>query len=115
MIYATAGACASGSGTFHHLFDTLRPCRYTVANTTPEADMSNPATASIPAIHIGDTVTYSHTFIDRHSRYPNDMQSAQGKVRALHTLKSGIVMADIDWNKPGLPKRVNVKNLTSAI
>jgi hypothetical protein len=40
------------------------------------------------------------------------MQSAQGKVRALHKLESGIVMADIDWNKPGLPKRANIKNLT---
>lgn len=77
--------------------------------------MSNPATASLPAIRIGDNVTYSHTFIDRHSRYPNDMQSAQGKVRALHKLESGLVMADIDWDTPGLPKRVNVKNLTSTI
>jgi len=76
--------------------------------------MSNQARVS-PAIQIGDAVTYSHTFIDRHSRYPNDMQSARGKVRALHTLKNGIVLADIDWNTPGLPKRVNVKNLTSTI
>jgi hypothetical protein len=73
--------------------------------------MPNQARVS-PAILIGDSVTYSHTFIDRHSRYPNDMQSAQGKVRALHKLESGIVMADIDWNKPGLPKRANIKNLT---
>jgi len=77
--------------------------------------MSSRATAFIPAIQVGDTVTYSRTFIDRHSRYPNDMQSAQGKVRALHKLQSGIGLADIDWNKPGLPKRVNTKNLTNMI
>ena len=77
--------------------------------------MSNPARVLSPAIQIGDTVTYSHTFIDRHSRYPNAMRSAQGKVRALHKLETGIVLADIDWNTPGLPKRVNVKNLTSTM
>jgi hypothetical protein len=37
--------------------------------------------------------------------------SAQGKVKALHRLDSGIILADIAWNKPGLPMRVNVKNL----
>jgi hypothetical protein len=63
-------------------------------------------------ITIGDTVAYTDSFIDRHSRYPSGIQSAQGKVTALHTLKSGSILADIQWNKPGLPKRVNIKNLT---
>lgn len=76
--------------------------------------MPNQARVS-PAIQIGDIVSYNHTFIDRNSRYPNDLQSAQGKVMALHKLGTGIVLADIDWNKPGLPKRVNVKNLTNTI
>jgi hypothetical protein len=62
-------------------------------------------------ISIGDIVAYTDSFIDRHSRYPNDVPSAQGKVTALHSLESGVILADIHWNKPGLPKRVNLKNL----
>jgi len=64
-------------------------------------------------IEVGDTVAYSDSFLDRPNRYPSDMPSAQGKVRLLHRLDNGIVMADIEWDKPGLPKRVNVKNLVS--
>jgi hypothetical protein len=76
--------------------------------------MSNRSKVS-PAVQVGDTVAYTDSFIDRHSRYHNEMQSAQGKVKALHQLQSGSVLADINWNKPGLPKRVNIKNLTKAI
>ena len=64
------------------------------------------------SIEVGDTVAYNQSFLDRNSRYPNDLPSAQGKVKALHKLEKGIIMADIDWNKPGLPKRVNLKNLS---
>jgi hypothetical protein len=35
-------------------------------------------------------------------------------VKLLHHLDEGIILADIEWNKPGLPKRVNVKNLTKT-
>jgi hypothetical protein len=42
------------------------------------------------------------------------MPSAQGKVKVLHRLDTGVILADIAWNKPGLPKRVNVKNLTKT-
>jgi len=62
-------------------------------------------------IAVGDSVAYTESFLDRHSRYPSDMPSAQGKVKALHRLDSGIILADIAWNKSGLPMRVNVKNL----
>jgi hypothetical protein len=81
--------------------------------TTPEAETSNRSTVS-PAIQVGDTVAYTDTFIDRHSRYPNDLQSAQGVVKALHTLDSGMILADIDWNRPGHSKRINLKNLTKV-
>ena len=65
-------------------------------------------------IEVGDTVAYSDTFIKRQNRYPTDMPSAQGKVKVLHRLDTGVILADIAWNKPGLPKRVNVKNLTKT-
>lgn len=66
------------------------------------------------AIEVGDTVAYSDTFLDRQNLCPSDMPSAQGKVTVLHRLDSGVILADIAWNKPGLPKRVNVKNLTKT-
>ena len=65
-------------------------------------------------IEVGDTVAYSDTFIKRQNRYPTDMPSAQGKVKVLHRLDNGVILADIAWNKSGLPKRVNVKNLTKT-
>ena len=63
-------------------------------------------------IQVGDTVAYSENFLDRHNRYPTNMPAAQGRVKALHRIEGGLILADIDWNKRGLPKRVNVKNLT---
>lgn len=63
-------------------------------------------------IAIGDTVAYSDSFLDRNSRYPNNMLAARGQVTALHYLDKGIILADVQWDKPGLPKRVNAKNLT---
>ena len=65
-------------------------------------------------IIVGDSVDYSDSFLNRQNQYPSNMPSAQGKVKALHYLDKGIVLADIEWNKPGLPKRVNAKNLTRA-
>ncbi len=65
-------------------------------------------------IKVGDTVAYSDSFIKRQNRYPTDMPSAQGKVTVLHRLDGGVILADIEWNQPGLPKRVNVKNLTKT-
>jgi hypothetical protein len=68
-----------------------------------------------PVIQVGDTVAYTETFIERHGPHLKDAQSAQGQVTALHDLESGATLADIDWNKPGLPKRVNVKKLIKPV
>jgi hypothetical protein len=65
-------------------------------------------------IKVGDTVAYSDSFLDRQNQCLSNMRSAQGNVKALYHLNEGIILADIDWNKPGLPKRVNVKNLTKT-
>lgn len=62
-------------------------------------------------INIGDTVAYTNAYLDRQSRFHPDMQSAQGKVTALQKLNTGETLADIEWDKPHLPKRVNIKNL----
>jgi hypothetical protein len=62
-------------------------------------------------ITIGDTIAYTSSFLDRQNVGVASAVSAQGKVVALHRLESGILLADIEWDKRGLPKRVNVKNL----
>lgn len=62
-------------------------------------------------INIGDTVAYTKDYLDRQSRFHPDMRSAQGKVTALQKLNTGETLADIEWDKPYLPKRVNIKNL----
>jgi hypothetical protein len=36
-------------------------------------------------ISIGDIAAYTDSFIDRHSRYPNDLPTAQGKVTPIYT------------------------------
>jgi hypothetical protein len=74
-------------------------------------DQRIPSTAPHCRIEIGDTIAYTRAFVDRHSRYPNALPAARGTVKALHRLQNGSILADIEWNKPHLPKRVNIKNL----
>lgn len=80
---------------------------------TPERNVSDQSTMP-QKILIGDAVAYTQSFLDRQNRYPTPVSSAQGEVKALHRLDTGIILADIEWNAPGLPKRVNVKNLTKT-
>ena len=63
-------------------------------------------------IVVGDTVAYSDSFLNRQHLCPSDLRDARGRVKALRRLDSGVILADIEWNNRGLPKRVNVKNLT---
>jgi hypothetical protein len=65
-------------------------------------------------IEVGDTVAYNDSFLARQNRCPSDLPSARGKVNVLHRLDSGVILADIEWNSRGLPKRVNIKNLAKA-
>jgi hypothetical protein len=62
---------------------------------------------------IGETVAYSETFLDCNRQYANNMPGARGKVTALHYLDK-VTLADVEWDKPGLPKRVNIKYLVVA-
>jgi hypothetical protein len=65
-------------------------------------------------IEVGDTVAYSGRFLARQHLYPSDLPSARGTVIALHRLDSGVMLADIDWDIHGMPKRVNIKNIVKA-
>ena len=68
----------------------------------------------VQGIQVGDTVVYTDSFLDRHSHFYINMLSAQGKVKALHHVRN-LTLADTEWNRPGLPKRVNVKYLTRTM
>jgi hypothetical protein len=48
------------------------------------------------AINVGDTVAYSKTFLQSTGQYTGDVPHAE-----------------IEWNKPDLPRRVHVKNLST--
>ncbi len=61
---------------------------------------------------MGDKVAYSRRFLQSISCYTGDMPQARGKVTGLKTLSEDVVLAEIDWNLPDLPARVNVKNLS---
>jgi hypothetical protein len=78
---------------------------------TPQTPNVSDQSQMTHGIQVGDTVAYSQSFLHRQNLTPDSMPIAQGKVKLLHRLGKGIVLVDIEWDKPGLPKRVNVKNL----
>ena len=65
-------------------------------------------TASIEA---GDTVAYSKQWLRSTGQMTGDAPFARGQVTGLVSLGS-LVLAEIAWDKPDLPTRVNVKNLS---
>src|SRR5438128_2726915 len=95
-------------------FDTLRASRYTrLHRDTAKAHMPEQARIS-QVIQVDDIVAYTDSFLDRHSRFHIDMPAAIGTVKALHHVRT-LTFADVEWNKPGLPKRVNVKYLNKKL
>ncbi len=64
--------------------------------------------ASVPTqpIQVGDTVAYQL------SGAP--VTDAQGKVIGLFKTKDGMTLADVQWDKLGPPKRLNVQSLTKV-
>jgi hypothetical protein len=65
-------------------------------------------------VKVGDTVAYSKAFLQSISAYTGDLPRARGKVTALVTVGKEVTLAEIDWNLPDLPHRVNVMNLCLA-
>jgi len=63
------------------------------------------------AIQPGDTVAYSKQWLQSTGQLTGDAPFARGKVTGLVPLGS-LMLADIEWDKPDLPTRVNVKNLS---
>lgn len=65
-------------------------------------------------IKVGDTVAYSKAFLQSTSQYTGDVPHARGKVTNLVQLGKDTILAEITWDTPDLPARVNVRNLTTA-
>jgi hypothetical protein len=64
-------------------------------------------------IKVGDTVGYSKAFLQSTGQLTGDAPFARGKVLELLPLGTDAILAEIEWDKPDLPIRVNVKNLST--
>jgi hypothetical protein len=66
------------------------------------------------ALQVGDTIAYSKQFLQSISAYTGDLPRARGKITALIPVGKEVTLAEIDWNLPDIPPRVNVKILCLA-
>jgi hypothetical protein len=62
-------------------------------------------------IKAGDSVAYSRRFLQSTGQYTGDAPLARGRVLGLKTL-GGVVLAEVEWDRPDLPGKVDVKNLS---
>jgi hypothetical protein len=69
---------------------------------------------SSPLIQRGDTVAYNRTYLDRQRIQRDKLANARGKVTALHRIAEGVLLPDVDWDTPGLSKRVYLKDLVKV-
>ncbi len=63
-------------------------------------------------IQIGDTVAYSEAFLRSISCHIGNLPRARGNVTGLVQVGPYVTLAEIDWDLPDLPARVNVANLS---
>jgi hypothetical protein len=75
---------------------------------SPEQPREKPSSGDIQA---GDTVAYSHKFLQSIGVLTGEMPRAKGRVEALVPVGRELTLAEIEWDQAELPKRVNVKNL----
>ncbi|HWY87125.1 MAG TPA: hypothetical protein VNX28_10390 [Gemmataceae bacterium] len=64
-------------------------------------------------LKVGDKVAYSKAFLQSTGSYTGDIPHARGEVTALISIGE-TTLAEITWDKPDLPAKVNVKNLVSV-
>ena len=66
-------------------------------------------------VKVGDTVAYSKAFLQSVARLHRRPATVHhGNVTALISVGKDVTLAEINWNLPDLPGRVNVKNLCLA-
>lgn len=71
-------------------------------------------------IQVGDAVGYSKEFLSckrllKHAgQHSVDAALAVGRVTGLHAVSDALLLAEIEWDRPDMPARVNVKSLAAA-
>jgi hypothetical protein len=64
------------------------------------------------SVKVGDRVCYSAVFLRSINSHSDDLPWARGVVTGLKSLGAEVVLAEIAWNLPDMPERVNVRNLS---
>lgn len=64
-------------------------------------------------IRVGDQVRYSRDWLRSTGTFTGDLPAAKGVVTELKDL-GGLTLARIEWDRPDVPERVNVKNLVKV-
>jgi hypothetical protein len=64
-------------------------------------------------IGVGDTVQYSRQWLQSTSTFTGDLPRAKGVVTAIKGYGSTKI-ATIEWDRPDVPERVNVANLSKV-
>jgi hypothetical protein len=62
-------------------------------------------------VKAGDCVAYSKRFLRSIHQFTGDMPQARGKVVSVKEL-GGLAIAEITWDRPDVPGKVNVANLS---
>jgi hypothetical protein len=65
-------------------------------------------------LHPGARVKYRAEFLRSIGCYTGALPFARGTITALVNLGSQTTLADVAWDRPGVPGRVNVANLMPA-
>lgn len=68
-------------------------------------------TSRTSPVQAGDKVAYSKRFLQSIGCHIGGMASARGEVTAIEPVGE-VVLASVTWDTPGLPERVNAKNLS---
>ena len=77
-------------------------------SSRPHQERTGPRTDSL---QVGDRVAYTKAFLQSIGAYTGDMPHAKGVITDLKRLSEETTLAEITWDRPELPSRVNVKNL----
>jgi hypothetical protein len=75
-----------------------------------EFEMSWSARTQQPGFQVGDIVVYRRKSLKQVGLCSRDLQRASGRVKSLGLI-DGSYFAEIEWDHPGIPERVNATNL----
>lgn len=62
----------------------------------------------------GDKVAYSVQFLKSIGEFSGEIPAARGVIKEIKQIAPDLQLAVIEWITPGLPEKVNVKNLAKV-